>query len=100
MSCPGECKTDNQALPVPFQTHQADMARMERANRRLWILCLVMLALFVVSNAIWIWRETQYVDEVTETIETSTEGGGNAYGTIVSGNNSEVRYGENQSDKD
>lgn len=78
MSCPGECKADEQALPVPFQTHQTDMARLERANRRLWILCLVMLALFVASNAIWIWRETQYEDVVI-TAEQEADGNSNNY---------------------
>jgi hypothetical protein len=48
----------------------------------------------------FIWYEAQFTDEVTETIETYTDGGGNAYGTLVSGNRSVVNYGESQSNPD
>lgn len=81
--------------PVPFQTHESDMARLERTIKRLWILLIIMLGLLIGSNVAWLIYESQFVEEVTETVETYTEGGGNAYGAIVSGNNSEVRYGEN-----
>ena len=105
---------------IPYFVHESDMARaqknhesemervtedkerLERVNKRFFIVILVLIALFVATNAFWIWRDSQFVDQVTETIETSTEGGGNAYGTIVSGDNSEVNYGESEghTDKD
>lgn len=47
----------------------------------------------------FVYYEAQYVDEVTETIETFSEGGGNAYGTIVSGDGSEVNYGTSESNQ-
>lgn len=42
------------------------MARMERANKRLWIVVLVLIIAFVSSNVYWIWRENQYEDIVVE----------------------------------
>lgn len=84
--------------PIPRYYHEAETARLERTITRLfWALILVIL-LLVGTNGWWIWRESQFVDEVTETIETSAEGGGNAYGTIISGDGSEVNYGANESD--
>lgn len=83
--------------PVPYKVHERDMARIERANKRLWITILALVVLLVATNAGWIWYESQFIEETTETVETSTDGGGNAYGTIVSGDNSEVNYGESQS---
>ena len=83
---------------VHYIVHEAEMARMERVNTRLfwaWVVTLILLAGCVAG---FIWYEAQYIDEVTETIETSAEGGGNAYGTIISGDGSEVNYGANKSD--
>lgn len=81
---------------IPYYVHESDMARMERQIKRLWIVLIMTIVFLVGSNAAWIFYESQFVDEVTETIETSADGGGNAYGTIVSGDNSEVNYGESE----
>lgn len=79
--------------------HESEVARLERINRRFWILILILVFLLVATNGIWIWYESQWVDEVTETIETSADNG-NAYGTIVSGSRSVVTYGESESNTD
>ena len=68
-------------------------AMAERTIKRLWIVIILLIVLLVGTNVAWIYYENQFVEEVTETVETTTEGGGNAYGTIVSGDNSEVSYG-------
>lgn len=81
---------------IPYTVHEKDMARMDRQIKRLWIVLIMTIVFLVGSNAAWILYESQFVDEVTETIETSADGGGNAYGTIVSGDNSEVNYGESE----
>lgn len=60
--------------------HDADMARMERANKRLWIVVLVLLILLTATNAAWLWYESQF-EEVTVTQEVET-GEGSA---LVSG---------------
>ena len=71
---------------------------MERTIHKLWVLAILLIVLLVGSNLAWIIYEAQYVDEVTETITTTTDNGGNAYGTIISGKNSEVHYGESGGD--
>lgn len=67
-------------VQIPYAVHEGDMARMERANRRMWILCLVMFLALVATNAGWIWYESQWV-EVETTIDANqdTDGGGNNF---------------------
>lgn len=50
---------------VPYIVHEGDMARLERANRRLWILSIMLVLLLVGTNAGWIWYESQFEDVVT-----------------------------------
>ena len=61
--------------------HDAYTAMAERTIRRLWILCVVIFMAFVISNAVWIFREKQFEfvsQEVTQ--ETADEGVNNFYG--------------------
>lgn len=89
---------DNGKIIVPYVVHEADMSRLERCNKRQFVLILILIAALLLTNIGWICYEAQYIDEVTETetIEAITDGGGDAYGTIVSGDNSGVYYGEGQ----
>ena len=51
-------------VTVPYFVHEGEMARMERINKKLWILCIVLFLAFAVTNAGWIYYESQFVDEV------------------------------------
>lgn len=62
---------------IPFVVHEGDMARMERMNKRLFIIWLITFLLLVGCVAGFIWYESQWVDEVY-TIESSADGGGTA----------------------
>lgn len=66
-------------LQIDWTYHEADMARMERIIRRLWIALLVVILLCTASNAFWIWRESQYEDVITTT-ETVTQDTGSGTG--------------------
>lgn len=71
---------ENQNRPenVPYIVHESSLARMERINRRLWIALILVICLFVATNAGWIWHESQW--EVVETTVTQTnEGSANNY---------------------
>ena len=48
--------------PVPYVVHEADMARLERPSRRLWIVLLVLIVLLAGSNAAWIYYENSFED--------------------------------------
>lgn len=65
MDCNGcEKKGDN---AVSFIVHSADMSRLERTIKRLWILLIIMLVMLVGTNIGWIMYESQF-----ETVTSST----------------------------
>lgn len=63
-------------VTVPYFVHEGEMARMERINKKLWILCIVLFLAFAVTNAGWIYYESLFVDEVV-TVEQENEDGYN-----------------------
>lgn len=75
---------------VPYIVHEGDMTRLERANRRLWILCILMFLALVVTNAGWIYYESQWEDVVTTETYESDAGLG---GVAISNGSGEVNYG-------
>lgn len=64
---------------VPYIVHESIMARMERAQKRLFILCLVIFLLFVGSNCAWLWYESQfkYVETTEQQVTQDTGESGN-----------------------
>lgn len=95
MDC-NTCKERETHGSVPRWTHEADMARMERSNRRLWIALLLTIVLLVASNAAWVWYENQFVDEVTETYTSEATDNG----TAIVNRDGEVHYGESDLHED
>lgn len=67
-------------------------ALAERTVKRLWIALILTIVLLVGSNAWWVWRESQYVDE-SWTYEATTDDGGNA---IANGDGEVTYYGESE----
>ena len=82
---------------VPYFVHEGDMARLERTNKRQFIIILVLIFALIGSNIGWIYYESQFEDVVTTTeIEASQDGSGV---NIVGGG--DVNYGaEGESDED
>jgi hypothetical protein len=81
------CSKTRAPEPVPYVVHESDMARLERTIKRLWILLLVLIVLFVGSNGWWIWRESQFEDI---TITQENEDG---YNNFI-GNDGDIYNGE------
>ena len=50
----GEMKMDNNEKSISYFAHEAEMARAERTQRRLWIASLVLMVALTASNAAWI----------------------------------------------
>lgn len=73
---------------IPFIAFEEAQARMERVNKRLWIVTILLIISLVASNGAWIYYESQWqVVEDTTTIEAEQGDGIN----IVGGGN--VNYG-------
>lgn len=68
---------------------QSTVSTLERANRRLWIVILVLIIALVGSNAAWVYYESQFTDEVTETYESEASDNG----TAIVNRDGEVTYG-------
>ena len=50
----GEMKMEKKEKSISYFAHEAEMARAERTQRRLWIASLVLTVALVASNAAWI----------------------------------------------
>ena len=44
---------------VPYIVHEGAVARLERVIKRMWVLVIALIILLCVSNAAWIWWESQ-----------------------------------------
>lgn len=60
---------------VSYYEHESIMAHMERSNRRVWILCLILVLALIGTNGAWIYYESQweYTQESTQ-IEAEQDG--------------------------
>lgn len=54
--------------PVPYIAYESTMARMERANKRSFIIIIILIIALIATNAGWVIYESQF-----ETVETSTQ---------------------------
>ena len=46
--------SDKNQKTISYFQHEAEMYRAERTQIRLWYVCAFLLALLIISNAIWI----------------------------------------------
>lgn len=79
---------------VTYFEHEENMVRMERSNRRVWVLCVILIISLLGTNAGWIYYESQwqYTQENTQ-IEAEQEGSIN----IIGGGN--ISYGSESQNK-
>lgn len=85
---------EHDILMIPFHSHEMDMDRAERANKRLWVIIIVLIVALIGTNAGWLVYEAQFTDETISTeIEAQQDGDYN----FVSGG--DLNYGATSSDK-
>ena len=75
-------------INVPYVAYESSMVRLERTNRRVWILCIILIVSLLATNIGWIIYENQweYVDSTQ--IEAEQDGSGiNIVG------NGDIHYG-------
>lgn len=80
---------------IPFVAHEADMTRMERIIRRLWVLCIILVIALIGSNVGWIIYESQF-ETVSTSVEQEVDTGEGDATVIGVGNN----YGTSETDSD
>lgn len=88
-------ESENKALEIVKFAHEQEAVRQERTIKRLWVLCIILIALLAISNIGWIIYESQFEDVVETTqIEAEQEADGNGSNYIVGGD----YYGEADSE--
>ena len=87
-------KLDKQekAVHIPYYVHEMEMTRLDRINKRLWIILIVIFLAFVGTNAGWIVYENQFETVSVEQQVDSGEGP-----AIVSGTGNAV-YGKGEAE--
>ena len=60
---------NDEVVMIPFVAHESAMNRMERANRRLWIVILVMF----IGMMIYFFLPTEVVEENTQDVSEITD---------------------------
>ena len=69
---------------VPYIIHECAVARLERVIKRMWVLVILLIILFVASNGAWILWESQFEEVKTvETYEANADNGGNAIAMLA-----------------
>lgn len=81
---------------VSYFIYESAMSRLERTIKRLWILCIILIILFVGTNGAWLYFESQWEDVTTVTQETQWDGDSN----VVLNGTGEVTYNERSSEAD
>ena len=56
------------------------LAFAERTIKRLWIAVILLILLLAASNAFWVWRDSQYMDEYVEVVQENDNGYNNYIG--------------------
>ena len=79
---------------IPYIVHEDSMARQERHIKRLWILCIVIFAALVITNAGWIYYENQFEDIVISQDGKTDKGGNVTISGVAEGNI--YNYGESE----
>ena len=66
---------DKEQLMIPKYFFESITTKLERTIDKLWILCIILIILFVGSNAAWIYYESQFTDTETTTVEQQVDTG-------------------------
>lgn len=72
---------------IPFIAFESALARLERTNRRLFILCIILILLLLATNLSWIYYKNSFEDVVV------TQDNANGYNSYI-GNDGNINYGE------
>lgn len=64
---------DERSVQYVAESHAA---RLERSNRRMFILCIILIVALLATNGLWFWYESQFETVNTTSIEAEQDGAG------------------------
>ena len=86
---------DKEQLMISKYFFESITTKLERTIEKLWILCIILIILFVGSNAAWIYYENQFTDTETTTVEQQVDTGeGDATVTGIG----DINYGTSETE--
>lgn len=62
-------------VTIPYVVHESILARMERTIKRMFVICIILIIVTVLSNLAWIYYENQFEDIVVTQDVDSGDGG-------------------------
>lgn len=77
---------------VQFVVFESTVSRLDKINKRNWILIIILIALLFLTNGAWLYYESQW-EYTTTTVTQENENGYNSY----IGSDGEIIYGETES---
>lgn len=64
-------------MMIPFCVSESIADRQNAIIKKLWIMCILLIALLVCSNGAWLWYESQFETvSTTQEVEQSIDGSG------------------------
>lgn len=71
---------------VPYIIYESSLVRHDKTNKRLWILCIILIITLVLTNLAWVIYESQFetIEKTYAEIEQQADGDSNNY--IIGGN--------------
>lgn len=80
---------------IPYLAFESAQIRLERTNRRLFILCIILILLLLATNIGWLYYESQFsTNESTEVSQDIDTGNGDAFIAGIG----DVIYGESETE--
>lgn len=89
-------KLENRLDSVPYIVFESEMARMERHTKRLWMVILTMLFMFITIIGIFIWYLNQYDFVNSESVVVD---GADGIANYI-GNDGSIMYGTDSNQTD
>lgn len=72
---------------IPYIAFESATARQERTIKRLWVICIILIAVLLITNGFWLYWESQWeYYEVTQEIEATSDNYSDLNLTTVGGN--------------
>lgn len=63
-------------VSIPYYVAEGMIDRLSATNKRLWVMCILLIVLLVGSNGLWIWYESQFM-YYEQSVEQEIESEGN-----------------------
>lgn len=85
-------------VSIPYFAHEGSLDRLDRLNKRLWILCIILFSAFVFTNCAWIYYEATVTTETTM-IEQEVESDADN-NNLLNAVGGEINYGDKDKAED